>query len=462
MRSTGSVITVCLFVAAACTSEVEPLTPAQREAVAAYVSKEPPSPRRPLDAELGRRVKLLGYDLDLASWRPGQTVSVTWYWEVIAPPGEGWTLFTRIEDRASGRSLEQDGNGTLRWLYGPEHWLAGQFIRDVQKLHLPADWTGDAAEIYVGLVREGIRMPVVGETAHPDDRILAVTVPTPDAGRGEPRLRSVPRIEVVQTKDSPRLDGSLLDPVWSSAQTTASFVETRNGGPAHLDASAKLLWDKRYLYVGVEVQDALLRSRATERDAHLWEEDCVELMIAPAGAGRGYFEIQVSPRGVVFDTRYDARRVPKPYGHVAWDSKTRVGVSARGALDDRQADAGYTVEIAIPWQTFSRTGERPAPPAIGDEWRANVYVMDLGEENQRAAAWSALGIGDFHVPHRFGILAFEGPTEDMQGSNDPSTIPPGRMPKALERGSGFDPSVRDNLIRQRETRRRLESSGGGH
>jgi hypothetical protein len=34
--------------------------------------------------------------------------------------------------------------------------------------------------------------------------------------------------------------------------------------------------------------------------------------------------------------------------------------------------------------------------------------MDLTEDRQQAAAWSPLGIGDFHVPRRFGILAFEG------------------------------------------------------
>jgi hypothetical protein len=250
--------------------------------------------------------------------------------------------------------------------------------------------------------------------------------------------------------------------VWSAAPTTAAFVETRKGGPAEFQAFAKLLWDERYLYLGVEVHDALLRASETERDAHLWEQDCVELMIDPDGDGRGYFEIQVSPRGVVFDTRYDARRIPKPFGHVDWNSESRVGVSARGTIDDRHADAGYIVELAIPWQAFSLDEQRSAGPTIGDEWRANLYVMDLTREDQRAAAWSPLGIGDFHVPERFGILSFEGPPEDMQGTNEPSIIPPGRVPGSLERRSGFDPDVKDKLIQQRETGRRLESSGGGH
>ena len=445
--------------AGACTSDTDALTPAQREAVAAFITNEAPSPQRQLDAQFGRRVKLLGYDVDRAHWRPGETMRVTWYWQVLAPPGEGWALFTHIEDRGSGRVLRQDGNGTLRWLYGPDHWRAGQFVRDVQDLHLPLDWIGSSADVYVGMAREGARMRITGAAPHSDDQVLAVHVPTPSA---EGKTRGVPQVAVVQAKEPPRLDGSLLDPAWRAAPGTSTFVETREGGPGQFEASAKLLWDKRYLYVGVEVNDDLLRASDTKRDAHLWEQDCVELMIDPDGDGRGYFEIQVSPRGVVFDTRYDARRVPKPFGHVGWDSGARVGVSARGTLDDREADAGYTVEIAIPWQAFSLEGQSSTAPAIGDEWRANLYVMDLGREQQRATAWSPLGIGDFHVPKRFGILAFEGPPEDMRGKNQPRIIAPNRLPGTLERRSGFDSRVKDTLMDERETRRRLESSGGGH
>jgi len=223
-----------------------------------------------------------------------------------------------------------------------------------------------------------------------------------------PLVAAVPRLAVLRTARSPQLDGSLDDPAWAVAKTSGAFVETQNGGVAGIQATAKLLWDAQYLYVGVDVNDGWLRASDRKHDAHLWQQDCIELMLDPDGDGKDYFEIQVSPRGVVFDTRYDARRVPKPFGHLDWDSKIRVGVSPRGEIDDREADAGYTVEIAIPWQAFSLEGKQVRSPAIGDQWRANLYVMDLGAERQQAAAWSALGIRDFHVPSRFGILAFEG------------------------------------------------------
>lgn len=232
------------------------------------------------------------------------------------------------------------------------------------------------------------------------------------------KTEAVPRLAVVQTSRPPSLDGLLSDPVWQLASTTGAWVETREGGPPAVDASAKLLWDSLHLYVGVEVSDTLLRATDTEHDDQLWKQDCVELMLDPDGRDGSYFEIEVSPRGVVFDTRYDSRRVPKPFGHMGWDSQARVTVKRRGNLDDLEADAGYTVEMAIPWHAFSLNG-RTVAPVPGTEWRANLYVMDLTDHTQRAAAWSPVGVGDFHVPERFGILAFEGPPESKQRLESP-------------------------------------------
>ncbi|MBW2550784.1 MAG: carbohydrate-binding family 9-like protein [Deltaproteobacteria bacterium] len=108
---------------------------------------------------------------------------------------------------------------------------------------------------------------------------------------------AVPTLAVVQTKRPPSLDGSLDDPIWSFANTTRTFVETRKGGIAPIQASAKLLWDRRYLYVGVDVHDALLRASHTERDAHLWEQDCVELMERTTSRSRSHRAVSCSTHG---------------------------------------------------------------------------------------------------------------------------------------------------------------------
>jgi hypothetical protein len=94
--------------------------------------------------------------------------------------------------------------------------------------------------------------------------------------------------------------------------------------------------------------------------------------------------------------------------------------------------------MAIPWQAFSLSGEPLRSPTIGTQWRANFYVMDLGTERQQAAAWSPLGIGDFHVPSRFGILAFEGTADEMLETSEAMQRAEDRLPKR-ERPQALEP-----------------------
>ncbi|MDH3202037.1 MAG: carbohydrate-binding family 9-like protein [Myxococcales bacterium] len=446
-------LVLALASAMGCTTDSAPLSPAQREAVAAYVSKTAPTPAYDLDVEFGKKVRLLGYDLDATEWRPGETLRVTWYWQAQVAPGAGWKLFTHLVSDDPPRRVDGDVSGVLRWLYGPDRWQAGEFVEDTQELHLPEDWKADEVTLYVGLSRQGERLPITAGQSDGDERARGPTVKTPVGAKPGTPLR-VPRLAVAQTRRPPRLDGSLNDPVWSAARRSAPFVETRTGDVAPLSASAKLLWDKRYLYVGVDVSDALLRASDRDHDDHLWEQDCVELMIDPNGDGKSYFEIQVSPRGVVFDTRYDARRVPKPFGHVDWDSEVRAAVSPLGKLDDLEPDAGYTVEMAIPWQAFSRKNRPASPPRIGDNWRANLYVIDLTGDRQQAAAWSPPGIGDFHVPGRFGILTFEGPPDEMVGQSEPVQMPSNRVKQSQSREDARDTGVKGQLIKRRVMNRR--------
>lgn len=477
MRSTSSPWVLLVATAIGCTTEVAPLSPAQREVVAAYVSERAPTPEHVLDVHFGTKVRLLGYDLHSEDWGPGETLRVTWYWKSEEALGAGWRLFTQIVSEEPPRTVDQDGNGTLRWLYAPDRWRAGQFIEDTQELNLPKDWEADEATLYVGLTHRGERLLIDSDASGEQDRARGPTVQT-QGDTGLRRSASVPRLAVTQARRPPELDGSLTDPAWRFAHVTAPFVETRSGGEAPVAASARLLWDKLYLYVGVDVRDALLRASDREQDDHLWEQDCVELMVDPDGDGKNYFEIQVSPRGVVFDTRYDSRRVPKPFGHTDWDSKVRIAVAARGAIDDREPDAGYTVEMAIPWQAFSSKNRPGLPPTIGDTWRANLYVMDLTRDRQQAAAWSPLGIGDFHVPARFGILAFEGPSDQTVGQREPVRMPANRVKQPQSREGARDFGVKEALIKRRVMNRRhpgepravpvdaepqrLESKGAAH
>ena len=109
-------------------------------------------------------------------------------------------------------------------------------------------------------------------------------------------VAAVPRLAVVQTTRSPRLDDLLEDPAWAVAKPSGPFVETRKGGIADIQASAKLLWDAEHLFVGVDMNDALLRASDRKHDAHLWKQDCVELMLDPVACVQSRWRARTTAR----------------------------------------------------------------------------------------------------------------------------------------------------------------------
>lgn len=221
-----------------------------------------------------------------------------------------------------------------------------------------------------------------------------------------------PRTEI-PTYRAPRIadvtiDGDLSE--WSDVPFTEPFVGTMDGRPGYLSVRAQLAWDDEALYVAASIPDGFLVSAYPNRDDHLWEQDCLELMIDRdgEGLGEGYVELQISPRNVVFDTWFDRYRFPPPVGHVTWDSGIRSAVVLHGTPDDDAADQGYDVEARIPFGALRTAPNRSiANPVAGDTLRVALYLLDAQREGAGALAWSPPLVGDFHVPERMGrvILA---------------------------------------------------------
>jgi hypothetical protein len=159
--------------------------------------------------------------------------------------------------------------------------------------------------------------------------------------------------------------------------------------------------------VGFEVTDKKVHGGwpAGAKDPHLWEKDTVEIMIDPDGDGdnKDYYELQINPQNLVFDTQYDDYNSPNgngrgPFGHEEWSAGLTSAVVVHGTIDDdSDADRGYTVEAKIPWASFTKA--KQAPPALESTWRMNFYAM----KNNGGTAWSPiLGMGNFHRASRFG------------------------------------------------------------
>ena len=373
----------------------------------------PPAPRYPVNADLDGKVVFLGLDVDPLPAEGGKDLKLTQYWKVVSAPGDGWKTFTHVEGPGKQSYVNAD-HTPIQGKYPVGAWKAGDIIRDIHTVKLPDAWSYPVVEVYVGLWRGSTRMPIKSGAHDNEGRVLAASIPVRAAAVTETRKRYVARF----IAKPPKLDGKLDDAVWASAPSTGPFVNTMTGAPVQpmMKTEAKLLWDKKNLYVGFENTDDDVWTDLTKRDDKLWTEEADELMIDADGNGRTYIELQVAPNGNIFDTylplprRYEdtVSLKLKPF---SWDSKMIAKVHVDGTLNKRDdTDKGWTTELAIPLEDVKGLDDKSAvrlPPEPGDVWRINMYRMDLPKgKPQQAAGWSPPLVGDFHALARFGELVF--------------------------------------------------------
>jgi hypothetical protein len=361
------------------------------------LDKVPAKIQHKLGADLDGKVILHGYDLDAEEAVPGEALTITWYWECKQAPGPGWRLFTHVLD-AEGRSrVNRDKAGPIRKHYQPEHWRKGLVVKDLQRIKVPKKWPSKAIELRVGLWKGNERMPVVKG-------------PTDDGGRIKgPRVRTVAarpiEVTIPRAMTAPTIDGSFAsEPAWQNAVALGSFEHTITGKPAPRETEVRLLWDDRHLYVALRAVDGNLQSRYEKHDEKLWHEDVFEIFLDPLGDKRHYYEVQVSPAGVVFDSHLRSYRKNRN----EWQSEVRVAVKAEGTLNEpADDDKGWTAEIALPFATLTQGGG--VPPKAGDEWRVNFFRVDITKGKPYYSAWSPPLRGDFHALDRFGAAIFGAP-----------------------------------------------------
>lgn len=413
----------------------------QREKLSKYVLDQAPEIPNKLTTKFGDKATLLGYKLDADQpLKPGQKVKLTFYWQLSAPISGGYKLFTQILDASGEKLVNIDRNAPLR--PGKKNkkgglpvsaWEPGKVYVDEQSFHVPNAKT-DTIQAVTGFYNKEGRLPVSGGPKDSSDRAIVASFtlqPTEDQLRE--RIARVPEISVerLEKTDKITVDGKLDEAAWKTAPVLGPFVDVRTGSApkdAPVTGSARILWNDTNLYFGFEVAEANIVGGFPKnaKDPHLWTKDTVEIMIDPDGDGdnEDYYEIQIGPQNLVFDTQYDKYNEPKtepdgPFGHEEWASKLKSAVVLDGTIDKPDdTDKGYTVEAAIPWKSFSKA--KKVPPALGDTWRMNLYAM----KDNSGVGWSPIyDQGNFHKASRFGRIRFT-----AKGWTPPTETPDGGAP----------------------------------
>jgi lipoteichoic acid synthase len=122
-------------------------------------------------------VRLLGYDLSAKQVRPGQRLTVTYYFEALRPVPADWKLF--VHGQGPGGMINLD-HVPVSGLYPLEDWKPGEIIADVQEVRIPPAWEAGTFTLYLGLwhADEG-RAQIAGEVeqdAHRRARLFQIPV----------------------------------------------------------------------------------------------------------------------------------------------------------------------------------------------------------------------------------------------------------------------------------------------
>lgn len=157
------------------------LAEGQQVTTVGFVKVAPPvtRPSQPPIAQFGDGLTLTDLDLSHEMARPGQTITLTLQWHVLAAPGRDYTTFIHLGDPtqlplATGDSPPLHGDYPTHW------WAASETIRaDSYSLHLPPELSPGRYPLWLGLYDplSGQRLPLtIAGQRQADDAFPAGTI----------------------------------------------------------------------------------------------------------------------------------------------------------------------------------------------------------------------------------------------------------------------------------------------
>jgi hypothetical protein len=286
----------------------------------------------------------------------------------------------------------------------------------VLELPVPAPWFPPQVMVTLELLDGDRRVPATSGPRREDGVAVLALVDVPAR---PPTLIAAPMAT------PPVLDGRLDDPAWTAAKPWP-MVHSLDGEPYdERPSTVRFGWDATALYVAAEITDPDVWSEYARRDDPLWNQEVFELFVfggaeqkafgaagdEPTRPPMKYLELQVSPRGTVFDARFPRYRE----GDEAWNGRWQAAVDLRGTLDDRRdRDEGWSTELAIPWAEICEHTETACPPAPGQTLRINAFRFERPQGPGNDApppvglALAPPRVPDFHAPELSAVLELGG------------------------------------------------------
>jgi Domain of unknown function (DUF5916)/Carbohydrate family 9 binding domain-like len=171
-------------------------------------------------------------------------------------------------------------------------------------------------------------------------------------------LHAQPRTAVVTAVDAPiALDGSLDEPIWSTAPAIGALVQRQpvQGAEPSERTDVTLLYSDTHLYIGIIAHDAepsRVIGTQMARDGSIASDDRVEIILDTFRDQRSAFYFATNPSGALVDGLVANGQLNSDWDAI-WDVRTR-----------RTAE-GWIAEFAIPFKSLGF-------PASASTWGFNI------------------------------------------------------------------------------------------
>jgi hypothetical protein len=195
---------------------------------------------------------------------------------------------------------------------------------------------------------------------------------------------------VLHTTAAIRLDGTLAEAVWRSADSITAFTQSDPAeGQAGTERTVvRLLAGPDGLYVGVWTYDSeprAIRDAQLRRDADFGSDDSFTLLLDPLRDRRTGFLFMVNPNGAMADAQVINYETINLNWNGVWDARACV------------TSFGWTAELFIPWHTLRYRPET-------DVWGVNFErLIRRKNEDVPWRAWRRTE-GILFLPHA-GLVA---------------------------------------------------------
>ncbi|MDD5686788.1 MAG: carbohydrate-binding family 9-like protein [Elusimicrobia bacterium] len=174
-----------------------------------------------------------------------------------------------------------------------------------------------------------------------------------------------------------KIDGLLNEPAWKKAKVL-NFFEINTRKKPISKTEGRLLWDKKYLYIGYKAYDKDIWGYFKKRNDPTCQEDVLELFIKTNPKNEPYYNFEINPLGTIYDAFSPKMYAGGEFNHRwnRWDCPgIKRAVFIKGTLNNwHDVDEYWQLEVAIPFKSLETLNGKI--PDNGDEWKFHLSRYD--------------------------------------------------------------------------------------